>query len=705
MRYQSNRDFLSDKLALLTLRLHRAVVQMRALRGTNQQEAFLGLFLNDHDVDTLLSHLYAVRIPNTDESIDLNEEIALLDADIERRLKETTTDIPLLSLSTVFALPPLAEEMLLMALAPEVDSRYGQVYAYLHNDVSRRWLTPALVLNLLEQDPLHPASRQLFAGENPLLRHGMLTLQAMHANAPLLERAIKLDDALVDYLLTGDITLTDDYASLRTYPAQLGVLPYTAIIRATLQHIVERWSRDGTDKRIIFYGRKGSRKTLAAGMIAANMERTLLVVDCDVLRFHADADVLAILKRAHYQAILVDAILHLRHIDVLSERSQHYALRVVDAPVIYSAQQALSYTQLPQIEMQIPDYSLRQQLWQQHLNGKTPPDLAATLAGRFSLTAGQIERAAKDARQAAWLRDGHESSPAAQDYFAGSRQQASPALQRLARKVESIHTWGDLVLPTQHKQLLRDIENQVRHTHQVFEAWGFARRIGARHGVTALFSGVSGTGKSMAAGILATALGLDIYKIDLSGVVSKYIGETEKNLDRIFEEASTGNIVLFFDEADALFGKRSEVKDAHDRYANIEISYLLQRMEAFDGITILATNLSQNLDEAFTRRLDHVIEFPFPSAAYREQIWRGFFPPDAPLADDIDFRLMAERFELAGGNIRNCALAAAFFAAEAGDHIHMQHIFQAVARELQKLGQPLARADFDEYYNAARGRS
>ena len=191
---------------------------------------------------------------------------------------------------------------------------------------------------------------------------------------------------------------------------------------------------------------------------------------------------------------------------------------------------------------------------------------------------------------------------------------------------------------------------------------------------------------------------LDIYKIDLSNVVSKYIGETEKNLSKIFKEAETSNAILFFDEADALFGKRSEVKDAHDRYANIEIGYLLQKMEEFDGVVILATNLGKNIDDAFLRRMQIVIEFPFPDEIQRKLIWKGIFPKESPLANDIDFKFLSEKIKLAGGNIKNMALSAAFYAAENSGEINMHHIMHAARREYQKIGKPFLKSDFEPYY-------
>jgi SpoVK/Ycf46/Vps4 family AAA+-type ATPase len=234
--------------------------------------------------------------------------------------------------------------------------------------------------------------------------------------------------------------------------------------------------------------------------------------------------------------------------------------------------------------------------------------------------------------------------------------------------------------------MLREIIATVRGRPTVLETWGVGQKLASSAGVTILFAGPPGTGKTMAAEVVASELQLDLYKIDLSTVVNKYIGETEKNLGRIFDEASNSNAILFFDEADAIFGKRSEVKDAHDRYANIEVSYLLQRMETYDGVTVLATNLRANLDDAFSRRLQFAIDFPFPDEAYRLQIWQALFPPDVPRAADLDLPLMARRFKLAGGNIRNIIISAAYLAAADGGQVTMPHLLHGARRELQKMG-------------------
>jgi SpoVK/Ycf46/Vps4 family AAA+-type ATPase len=260
-----------------------------------------------------------------------------------------------------------------------------------------------------------------------------------------------------------------------------------------------------------------------------------------------------------------------------------------------------------------------------------------------------------------------------------------------------MYVWGDLILPAAQMDVLKNICSQVRYKYVVYEEWGFAKKLSRGKGVNILFSGPPGTGKTMAAEVIANELGLELYKIDLSAVVSKYIGETEKNLQAIFDGAYLSNAILFFDEADALFGKRSEVKDAHDRYANIEISYLLQKMEEYDGVVVLATNLKNNIDEAFARRVGTWVEFVFPEVSLRERIWETIFPKDMPIQKNIDFSFLARKFQLAGGNIKNIAVASAFLAAEKAQAVGMEHIIPSVKRELAKLGKTCTKSDFGEF--------
>ena len=314
-------------------------------------------------------------------------------------------------------------------------------------------------------------------------------------------------------------------------------------------------------------------------------------------------------------------------------------------------------------------------------------DLAA-VTGRFRLSSGQW----RDVVRTVQSETEGEITTAA--LFAAARRHSNPRLGELARKVSLRHSWDDLILPTDQRTALRELLEMVRQRSLVLDTWQLGRKMVPSRGISALFSGPPGTGKTMAAAIISRELGLDLYKIDLSTVVSKYIGETEKNLERIFREAETSNAVLFFDEADAIFGKRAEVRDAHDRYANIEVSYLLQRMESYGGVAILATNLKTNLDEAFLRRLHAIVHFPMPQVAERLQLWEMVRQTAVPQADNLNLPLFAQRFELAGGNIRNIIVQAAYLAASNGQHLTPHHLLHATRRELQKMGRLVSEGDW-----------
>jgi SpoVK/Ycf46/Vps4 family AAA+-type ATPase len=338
---------------------------------------------------------------------------------------------------------------------------------------------------------------------------------------------------------------------------------------------------------------------------------------------------------------------------------------------------------------------LRRRCWQDSLAdcaiAASEADIDA-LASRFRLTTAQIREAAARARnQAAWCRAAQPSpastaQPMLAELFAAARDQSGHELGQLSRKIVPKQTWRNIVLPPDQETQLREICDQAKLRQRVYGDWGFDRQHSFGKGLNVLFAGPPGTGKTMAAEVIAGDIGIDLCKIDLSRVVSKYIGETEKNLERIFTVAESANAILFFDEADALFGKRSEVRDAHDRYANIEIGYLLQKMDEYDGMAILATNLRQNLDEAFVRRLHAIVEFPFPDEESRRRIWEVTFPSEAPLAENLDFAVLAREVRLSGGHIRNIALLAAVYAAVEERAIGIDHIARASRREYQKLG-------------------
>jgi hypothetical protein len=343
--------------------------------------------------------------------------------------------------------------------------------------------------------------------------------------------------------------------------------------------------------------------------------------------------------------------------------------------------------------------SNRVELWTRELAAVGPEATsgldAAALAGHLALGPAQVRRAVDAARVSAQQRDGRIT---AEDLRRGVRAQNAAGLERLARRIEPEVSWDDLVLAPTVRRALSDLTARARHRDRVLAEWRMRRGGGRGRGVTALFAGDSGTGKTMSAEVIAADLGLDLYTVNLATVVDKYIGETEKNLERIFAEAGGVNAVLFFDEADAIFGKRSEVKDAHDRYANIESAYLLQRLETFDGLAVLATNLRANIDDAFTRRLDAIVDFPAPTPELRRSLWVRCLAPPLPLAEDLDLDFLARAFEMAGGNIRSASTTAAYLAAAAGTAVSMQQVIAAVEQEYRKLGRLVLEREFGHFY-------
>ncbi len=313
--------------------------------------------------------------------------------------------------------------------------------------------------------------------------------------------------------------------------------------------------------------------------------------------------------------------------------------------------------------------------------------ISGELANQFNLNFVEIGRIAEKARGEV----GKEPELLAH-LWQGCLASTRPRLDSLAQRLEVKATWDDIVLPDEERGLLQQIADQVRHRGVVYDEWGFRGRMNRGLGVSALFAGESGTGKTMAAEVIANVLQLNLYRIDLSAVVSKYIGETEKNLRRLFDAAEDGGAILFFDEADALFGKRSEVKDSHDRYANIEINYLLQRLEGYRGLAILATNIKSAMDVAFVRRLRFMVDFPFPGVKERKMMWEKVFPPQTP-TEELDLQRLAQ-FNVTGANIHNIALNAAFLAAKAGTKVGMELVLAAARTEFRKLGRQINEADF-----------
>ena len=698
---------LMGALARLDILLESAVAATKACGEPGTAAPFPGLYIAPEEAASMLRR--APGVPRFREGRVESESL----------FGPTVEFPPLALLVESFGLTSFDLDVIVVALAPELDLRYERIYGYLQDDVTRRRPSVDLALNLLTSTAEEKLSRRAhFAVEAPLIRHGLVHLvpDPSHVHPPLLGHYLKLDEQVVR-LLAGEEGMDrrlENYCRLLKPDAattRLEELPLERETLDALRNLIRRARDTSQPLKFHFSGRRGSGKLRAAQALASEFGLSLIVADLNRCP-DGKAEFESTLRVTFREAWLKNAILYLDGVDLLrhSDRAIQfpYLMEAVAAHsgiVILAGTEAWApdgraTSEVIDVPFAVPEFALRRAHWQASLAAH-PIVLGGqeldALAGRFRLTPGQIEEAVRWARnRAIWRAASHSTKveiegPSAAnvtlaDLFAGARAQCGHELAKLTRKIEAKQTWDDLVLPPDQLSQLREVCDQARYRHLVFGEWGFGRKLSLGKGLNALFAGPPGTGKTMAAEVIAGELQLDLYKIDLSQVVSKYIGETEKNLDRIFTAAESANGILFFDEADALFGKRSEVKDSHDRYANIEIGYLLQKMEEYEGVAILATNLKQNLDEAFARRMHSIVEFPFPDEEQRRRIWEVTFPREAPLGGEVDFSVLAREIKLAGGNIRNIALGAAFYAAADGQVINLTHLARAARREHQKLG-------------------
>ena len=709
---------LGPALRRLDRLLERAVVAAEAAYGPSAAtDRFRGLHISGEDVARLLA-----RPPGD----------PLLPAQGEAPEPSGATESARLAwLGRTFGLTAFEVDVVLIALAPDLDLRYERIYAYLQDDVTRRRPSVELILNLLCASSAEKlATRACFGPGSALLRHRLVRLVAdpNHFEPPLLSKSVRVDEQIVAFLVADD-SLDPRLASFtyRVIPGlSLADLPLAEEVEAGLRALTVS-ARTGAVK-LHLHGPADAGQRQAAEALAFELDAPLLVADLALAPLAGtDFDhVLALLFR---EASFDGAVLFFDNLDALvredrarelrrlcSALAEHPGVTLLSSRAPWRPQpglpgrEALAILSVP---FDVPDATGRLQSWQTSLatNGiSLPPSDLEILAGRFRLTPDQIAQAAAAARPRALWRGAAEASdrdvdvssvqPGLGDLFTAARDQCGHDLAHLARRIEPRYGWDDIVLPEDAVAQLRELCQRVVHRKRVMEDWGFGKKLSLGKGVTALFSGASGTGKTMAAEVVATELGLDLYKINLASVVSKWIGETEKNLDRIFTAAENANAILFFDEADALFGKRSEVRDSHDRYANVEISYLLQKMEEYEGIAILATNLRANLDDAFVRRLTAVIHFPFPDEASRRRIWDRTWPASTP-CDENNPEALAHQFHLNGAGIKNVALLAAFLATEHGVVTHAQ-LFQAVRREFQKVGKRLHETPLTADPNRAR---
>lgn len=682
-------------LQRLDLMLHREILRLRAVYQLSLDE-FRGLYMSDQQVDALIRDWH--RAGECDADADRLDRLiteqtgpafAALEADARWR-----------RVVTGFALNPVQQHLLVLALAPELALKYETLFAYLNNDITRKYPTVDLALRVTDTAARTDCRRALSPAGVLVGEH---LLEAVSGDASWsLATGFRAAPSLLSCLLDGvpvDARLLpgSEYLPAADVPEPgCDPDPGSLVTGATVT-VLE--GEPGAGRRV----------ALRAALAAGGMD--LLCAALDGLALSSES-LTTQLQRLLLQARLGGAGLYLTGLDRLhagdagDRRRADTAmalLRSARAPVYIGVAAGAAWREwLGGVNAVArvfadPDPPHRERLWTAAL---TDHGLAAVVddvravADRFVLNPGQISAAAEMLA----LETAQPGGPDCDAVFAAARAQSVGDIGKLAQKVRTTYRWDDLVLPRATLERINEAVAAVTNRGLVYQRWGMHRRVGGCSGLMMLFSGVSGTGKTMCANLIAHEVSLDLYRIDLSGVVSKYIGDTEKNLERIFTAARRANCILFFDEADALLGKRSEVKDAHDRYANVEIAYLLQKMEDHDGVVILATNIAKNIDPAFTRRLHYSIEFPRPNATHRERLWRGMFPPEAPLDADVDFAFLARQFEGTGGDIKTIALDAAMQAAGSGRRIDMTCLMRAMARQMIKQGKTPRATDFKQYY-------
>jgi hypothetical protein len=614
------------------------------------------------------------------------------------RLLEAKEALPgpsaLETLSAAFGLSPFERDILVLCAGIELRGDFGRDVAVAQGDP--RSIHPTFGLAMAALPDAHWSA---ITPSAPLRRWRLVELLQ---GVTLTSSPLRIDERILHYL--AGVPQLDVRLQGMSRPASIWEhLP------ASLQSAADRLKDSlslpvGSSGRsaIQLFGSDRSGITAVAAQAWSELGRTLLILHA------ADLPSAAIEREALARLLEREA--------VLSRAAFLVDLDEADTPEVVRSALALAEVTAVQImiaarepvrartgssiglRVERPGVDEQRELWHNTLgsagaalNGSMEPIVAQFSLGLPAIQAASVPVLARWRAVADGILPPVDAEELGQILWEACREQARPRLEDLTQRIDPIASWDDIVLPEPHLQTLREVATQVHQRARVYEAWGFGAKSTRGLGISALFAGASGTGKTMAAEVLARDLRLDLYRIDLSQVVSKYIGETEKNLRRVFDAAEEGGAVLLFDEADALFGKRSEVKDSHDRYANIEVSYLLQRMESYRGLAILTTNMKSALDPAFLRRIRFVVQFPFPEALQRAEIWRRVFPAQTP-TQGLEPGALA-RLVVAGGSIRNIALNAAFLAADAGEPIQMTHLLRAARGECTKLEKPLTDAE------------
>ena len=670
---QKNDDYLLDAISWLHLRLERLCPEPEPV--------------SDNKKTCWFKRVCAKPLPQKNQT-DKVKAIAEL---AEKMAVAEMAEPPpaLMILARQLGLTRFERDILLLCAAMELDGKTAALCAKAQNNPYKPYPTFALALKLFD-----PHEWDALSAHRPLRYWRLLEINQPGAE-PLTTSALRADERIVNYLVEPKHIL-DDRLLPFVVPQEIAeniVLADSQLQTVqTLSHYLETHSKTAGQACLLIQltGSDTQAKLAITRHALAHSGLQIIRFPLETLPTQT-GELENFLRLWGRERLLLPIVLYLdaHQADECSTQTKTVLQRIISSSngvVILGTRDIHPELNSLTLEINKPTGVEQQHAWHEAL-GATYGELASHLAGQFNLDIATITQISDSA-----LAELPEPDKLQKYVWQACLLKTSPRLDQLAQRLEAKAHWEQLVLPKEPMALLRQIAEQVDQRGRVYDDWGFRAKMNRGLGLSVLFAGESGTGKTMAAEVIANALNLNLYRIDLSAVVSKYIGETEKNLRRLFDAAEDGGAILFFDEADALFGKRSEVKDSHDRYANIEINYLLQRIEAYRGLAILATNMKSSLDQAFMRRLRFIVNFPFPAAPERAEMWRKVFPLQTPV-DKLDYEHLA-RFNLTGGSIHNIALNAAFLAATAQQKVTMTLIFEAIRSELRKLDKPVNEAEF-----------
>ena len=651
---------------------------------------------------------------STPDEQAIDRTVQQLQLKIEARVEQSGLQdvrLPIVELAKRFALTAREVDLLFACLAVELDRRYERVYGFLHDDMSRRLASTGVALALYCDSVTEQlGARALLNSHAPLRHYRLVEILDDNTATPWPSRSMRIDERIASFLI-GETAIDSRIAR---YIAPLDAAPSGRDRIDELPKRLAQWIsalQDGKKPLLYLQGARNAGADTLVRDIALRLRMSVIPIDTELL-LDPGADFEQVVHCLFREGLLSQAAVYLRNIDRALEQpngsSRYRALLRCLADmgsIVFASGETVWCWHLPPdpVELRIVElhpggFDEQLHVWKTVSSNEFTETELHRLISLQPLPVAAIRDVWRMAKMLAAASEGHTAlTPTLEHVQQACRIRAGAPVNSLARRLEPKVSWNDLVLPSAQLEQLSAICSQAKHSSIVYGAWQFDRKLSLGKGLNVLFSGPPGTGKTMAAEVIAADLGVDILKIDLSQIVSKYIGETEKNLRQLFDQATNVNAILFFDEADALLGKRSAVKDAHDRYANTETAYLLQKMEEYQGITILATNLRQNMDEAFTRRMRFIVDFPFPEEADRLRIWQSVWPKEAPLAANVDLPALARQFRLSGGSIRNVALSAAFLAAEQSESVSMQHLMRATRRELQKMGRLVNEEELRRY--------